>query len=67
MPEEIDSTTGNGRLYICSVDTSTPFGALVQEYADKHYKKGFLHGICFGVIVSSVGFAIGVSIVAKRR
>jgi hypothetical protein len=63
MSEEIDATTGNGRLYIRSIDTSNPMGALVQEYADKSYKVGFLHGTYFGLCI---GVAAGVAIVAIR-
>ncbi len=41
-------------LYIKSVDKKNPIGKAVQDYANNHFKMGFIYGFV-------LGFSIGVS------
>ena len=43
-------------LQIRSTDPNNAMGRLVQDYADRSYKTGFIRGVCLGVILG-VGFS----------
>ena len=43
--------------HIQSVDTTSPVGKLIQEYADKSYSAGLVHGLALGL---SIGILVSV-------
>jgi hypothetical protein len=43
-------------IRINSTDPNNAIGRLVQDYADRSYKTGFIRGVCLGVILG-IGFS----------